>query len=142
MGPGKSNNNENKSGFSENPETSTRRAIFDFAVLTIVTQLVLAFLYPDNSEIFLWLSLPYLIPLILSKSDNNIVYPVTIVIAVISILFSIINGYFLISLKEWGVFFSKGYSLRFLELSQLILLTGYIGMGFFSVKKYFSKKTD
>ena len=140
MESGKSYNKENKSDFSESPETLNRRAIFDFSVLTIVTQLVLAFLYPDNSDVFLLFSLPYLIPAILSKSNNSAVYPVTLVIAVISILFGLLNGYFLISLKEWVVFFKKGYSLRFLELSYLILLTGYIGMVYFSVRKYFSKQ--
>ena len=140
MDSGKSNYKENKSGFSESPETLNRRAIFDFSVLTIVTQLVLAFLYPDNSDVFLLLSLPYLIPAILSKSNKGAVYPVTLAIAVISILFGLLNGYFLISLKEWVVFFKKGYTLRFLELSYLILLTGYIGMVYFSVRKYFSKQ--
>ena len=140
MESGKSYNKENKSGFSESVERLNRRAIFDFSVLTIVTQLVLAFLYPDNSDVFLLLPLPYLIPAILSKSNNSAVYPVTLVIAVISILFGLLNGYFLISLKEWVVFFKKGYSLRFLELSYLILLTGYIGMVYFSVRKYFSKR--
>ncbi|TFB10227.1 hypothetical protein E3V33_06600 [Candidatus Marinimicrobia bacterium MT.SAG.4] len=137
---GKSYNKENKSDFSESSETLNRRAIFDFSVLTIVTLLVLAFLYPDNSDVFLLLSLPYLIPAILSKSDNSAVYPVTLVIAVISILFGLLNGYFLISLKEWVVFFKKGYSLRFVELSYLILFTSYIGMGFYSARKYFSKQ--
>ena len=140
MESGKSYNKENKSGFSESVERLNRRAIFDFSVLTIVTQLVLAFLYPDNSDVFLLLSLPYLIPAILSKSNKGAVYPVTLVIAVISILFGLLNGYFLISLKEWVVFFKKGYSLRFLELSYLILLTGYIGMVYFSARKYFSKQ--
>ena len=140
MDSGKSNYKENKSGFSESPERLNRRAIFDFSVLTIVTQLVLAFLYPDNSDVFLLFSLPYLIPAILSKSNNSAVYPVTLVIAVISILFGLLNGYFLISLKEWVVFFKKGYSLRFLELSYLILLTGYIGMVYFSIRKYFFKQ--
>ncbi len=140
MESGKSYNKENKSGFSESVERLNRRAIFDFSVLTIVTQLVLAFLYPDNSDVFLLLSLPYLISAILSKSDNSAVYPVTLVIAVISILFGLLNGYFLISLKEWVMFFTKGYSLRFLELSYLILFTGYIGMGYFSVRKYLSKQ--
>jgi len=140
MGSGKTHNKENKSGFSESPETLNRMAIFDFAVLTIVTQLVLAFLYPDNSDVFLLFSLPYLIPAILSKSNNSAVYPVTIVIAVISILIGIINGYFLISLKEWVLFFNKGYSLRFLELSYLILLTGYIGMGSFAVRVIYLDK--
>ena len=140
MDSGKSNYKENKSDFSESVERLNRRAIFDFSVLTIVTQLVLAFLYPDNSDVFLLLSLPYLIPAILSKSNNSAVYPVTLVIAVISILFGLLNGYFLISLKEWVVFFKKGYSLNFLELSYLILLTGYIGMVYFSVRKYFFKQ--
>ena len=140
MDSGKSNYKENKSDFSESVERLNRRAIFDFSVLTIVTQLVLAFLYPDNSDVFLLLSLPYLIPAILSKSNNSAVYPVTLVIAVISILFGLLNGYFLISLKEWVVFFKKGYTLRFLELSYLILLTGYIGMVYFSVRKYFFKQ--
>ena len=110
MESGKSYNKENKSGFSESVERLNRRAIFDFSVLTIVTQLVLAFLYPDNSDVFLLFSLPYLIPAILSKSNNSAVYPVTLVIAVISILFGLLNGYFLISLKEWVVFFKKGYT--------------------------------
>ena len=140
MESGKSYNKENKSDFSESVERLNRRAIFDFSVLTIVTQLVLAFLYPDNSDVFLLFSLPYLIPAILSKSDNSAVYPVTLVIAVISIFIGLLNGYFLISLKEWIVFFKKGYSLRFLELSYLILLLSYIGMVYFSVRKYFSKQ--
>ncbi|TFB11984.1 hypothetical protein E3V55_02290 [Candidatus Marinimicrobia bacterium MT.SAG.3] len=140
MESGKFYNKENKSDFSESSETLNRWAIFDFSVLTIVTLLVLAFLYPDNSDVFFLLSLPYLISAILSKSDNSAVYPVTLVIAVISILFGLLNGYFLISLKEWVMFFTKGYSLRFLELSYLILITGYIGMGYFSVRKYFSKQ--
>ena len=140
MESGKSYNKENKSDFSESSETLNRRAIFDFSVLTIVTQLVLAFLYPDNSDVFLLLSLPYLIPAILSKSNKGAVYPVTLAIAVISIFIGLLNGYFLISLKEWVVFFKKGYTLRFLELSYLILLTGYIGMVYFSVRKYFFKQ--
>ena len=140
MDSGKSNYKENKSDFSESVERLNRRAIFDFSVLTIVTQLVLAFLYPDNYDVFLLLTLPYLISAILSKSNNSAVYPVTLVIAVISILFGLLNGYFLISLLEWVVFFKKGYTLRFLELSYLILLTGYIGMVYFSVRKYFFKQ--
>lgn len=131
---------DGKSQLSVSPDRLNRRAIFDFSLLTVITQLILAFLYVDNSDFFLWLSLPYLITAILSKLDNNAVYPITIVIALISILIGIINGYFLISLKEWIVFFSEGSSLRFLELSQLILLTNYIGMGYYSVKGHISTR--
>ena len=122
------------------PDRLNRRAIFDFSFLTVITQLILAFIYADNAGFFLLLSLPYLITAILSKLDNNAVYPVTIVITVISILTGIITGNFLISLKEWIVFFYEGSSVRFLELSYMILLTNYIGMGFYSVRKYFSKQ--
>ena len=129
-----------KSQLSVSPDRLNRRAIFDFSFLTVITQLILAFIYADNAGFFLLLSLPYLITAILSKLDNNAVYPVTIVITVISILTGIITGNILISLKEWIVFFGEGQSVRFLELSYMILLTNYIGMGYYSVRKYFSKQ--
>lgn len=129
-----------KSQLSVSPDRLNRRAIFDFSLLTVITQLVLAFIYADNAGFFLLLSLPYLITATLSKLDNNAVYPITMAIALVSILIGILNGYFLISLKEWIVFFGEGQSVRFLELSYMILLTNYIGMGYYSARKYFSKQ--
>ena len=129
-----------KSQLSVSPDRLNRRSIFDFSFLTVITQLILAFIYADNAGFFLLLSLPYLITAILSKLDNNAVYPATIFVAVISVLYVIITGNILISLKEWGVFFYEGCIVRFLELSYMILLTNYIGMGYYSVRKYFSKQ--
>lgn len=123
-------------------DTPNRRAIFDFSVLTVITQLSLAFIYVENSGFFLWLSLPYLVIAILSKLKQSAVYPAAAVVALISIIFGTVNGNFLNSLKEWVIFFSEGESLRFLELSHLILLIGYSGMGYFSVKKYFPPRNN
>ena len=68
MESAESNNKENKSGLSDSSEILNRRAIFDFSVLTIITLLVLAFLYPDNSEVYLLFSMPNIrsVPTIIS----------------------------------------------------------------------------
>ena len=140
MAQSKSYDKDINSVFSVNPALLARIAIFDFSILAVLTRLFLASLYPDGSEPQLWLSLPYLLTAILSKFEGRVIYPLALIFAAIQTGFSIINGEVLLSLKEWGVFFYEGSSLRFLELSYMILFTSSLGMGFYAVKGYLLKQ--
>ena len=113
---------------------SIRRAIFDFALLSILIYLFLAFLHPEKLYSYIYLSFPNLIVIILSKSKKDLVYPFGIVLAVISIIIGIIQGIYPLSLKEWGIFFKLGYSFHFSELANLLILLNFAGIIYFSVR--------
>ena len=120
--------------------TDARRGIFDFALLSVLIQLFLAFVYIDNRYYYLYLSLPPLAIVILSKSKSTYVYPFAIAFALASIAIDIFQGKYLVSLKEWGLFFKLGYSLRFSELTDFLLLLNFAGIIYFSVKGIMLKR--
>jgi len=114
--------------------TDARRAIFDFAVLSILIYLFLAFLHPDRIYFYIYLSSPQLIIVLLSKYERGYVYPFAIAFALTSIVIGIYQGIYPVSLKEWGIFFKLGYSLRFSQLADLPLFLNFAGIIYFSVR--------
>ena len=124
----------------DNKELENRRGIFDFALLSVLIQLFLAFVYIDVRYYYLYLSLPPLAIAILSKSKSTYVYPFAIAFALASITIDIFQGMYLVSLNEWGLFFKLGYSLHFSELSDFLLFLNYTGIIYFSVKSIMLKR--
>ena len=110
-----------------------RRAIFDFALLSILIYLFLAFVYPEKLYSYIYLSFPNLIVTILSKSKKDYVYPIGIALALLSIIIGVFQSIYLVSLKEWGIFFKLGYSLHFSELTDFLLFLNFAGIIYFSV---------
>jgi len=117
-----------------------RRGIFDFALLSVLIQLFLAFVYIDNRYYYLYLSLLPLAIVILSKYKSAYVYPFAIAFALASIAIDIFQSIYLVSLKEWGLFFKLGYSLHFSELTDLMLLLNFVGIIYFSMKGLILKR--
>ena len=115
-------------------QTDVRRALSDFALLSILIYLFLAFLHPEKLYSYIYLSFPNLVVIILSKSKKDFVYPFAITLALISIVVGIMQDIYPVSLKEWGIFFELGYSLHFSELADLLLLLNFVGIIFFSVR--------
>ena len=124
----------------DNKVLEVRRAIFDFALLSVLIQLFLAFVYPDNRYYYLYLLLPHLAIVISTKSKSAYIYPFAIAFAVASIAIDIFQGIYLDSLREWGTFFYLGYSLHFSELSDLLLFLNFTGIIYFSVKGFILKR--
>ena len=120
-----------------NSELTAGRALFDFSVLITLIYLFLAFVSLDKTMYYLLLSVPYLIVAILAKKGSKLLYPLGLTAAVIPLSIGFFNGDYLISLREWGVFLQNGSSLRFFELADTILLLGFAGMGYYSVKRIF-----
>lgn len=120
--------------------TDARREIFDFALLSVLIQLFLAFVYIDNRYYYLYLSLPPLAIVILSRSKSAYVYPFAIAFALASIAIDIFQRIYLVSLKEWGQFFKLGYSLHFSELTDFMLFLNFVGIIYFSVKGILLKR--
>ena len=120
--------------------TDARRAIFDFALLSILIQLFLAFVYPDKIYYYLYLTLPHLVIAISSKFKQDFVYLFGIALAFTSILIGIFQGIYLVSLKEWGIFFKLGYSLHFSELSDFLLFLNLTGIIYFSMRGIILKR--
>jgi len=117
-----------------------RRAIFDFALLSVLIQLFLAFVYPDNRYYYLYLLLPHFAIAISTKSKSAYIYPFAIAFALASIALDTYQGLYLVSLKEWGLFFYLGYSLHFSELTDLLLFLNSTGIIYFSVKGFILKR--
>ena len=131
---------EDKSELAEeagNPELTARRALFDFSVLIILIYLFLAIVNPYKRVYHILMSLPYLIVALLAKKGSKWLYPLGLTAAVIPMSIGFFNGDYLISLGEWGVFLQKGSSLRFFELADAVLLLGFAGMGYYSIKRIF-----
>ena len=126
----------------DNKVIKVRRGIFDFALLSALIQLFLAFVYPDNRYYHLYLSLPHLVIALLTISKRDIVYPLGIALSFILIVRGVFEGMYLVSLREWGTFFYLGYSLHFSELSDLLLFLNYTGVINFSVKGFILKRED
>jgi len=126
----------------DNKVLEVRRAIFDFALLSVLIQLFLAFVYPDNRYFHLYLSIPHLVIAISTKSKSAYIYPFAIAFALASIAIDIFQGLYLVSLKEWGLFFYLGYSLHFSELTDLLLFLNSTGIIYFSVKGFILKRED
>ena len=120
--------------------TDARRALFDFALLSILIYLFLAFLHPEKLYSYIYLSFPNLMVTILSKSEKDYVYPFGIAVGVISIVIGIIQGIYPVSLTEWGIFFKLGYSLHFSELADLLILLNFAGIIYFSVRGVILKR--
>ncbi len=131
---------EDKSELSNelgNPDLTAGRALFDFSVLIILIYLFLAVVSPHKRVYHLSMSLPYLIVALLAKKGSKLLYPLGLAAAVIPLSIGFFNGDYLISLREWGVFLQKGSSLRFFELADAVLLLGFAGMGYYSIKRIF-----
>ncbi len=114
--------------------TNARRALFDFALLSILIYMFLAFVYPDKIYHYFYLSMPQLILVLLSKSKKDYVYPFGIALAIVSVTIGIFQGIYPVSLIEWGTFFKLGYSLHFSELADLLFFTNFAGIIYFSIK--------
>ena len=131
---------EDKSELAEeagNPELTARRALFDFSVLIILIYLFLAMVSPHMRMYHILMSLPYLIVALLAKRKSKLLYPLGLAAAVIPLSIGFFNGDYLISLGEWGVFLQHGSSLRFFELADGVLLLGFAGMAYHSIKRIF-----
>lgn len=124
----------------DNKVLEVRRAIFDFALLSVLIQLFLAFVYPDNRYHHLYLSLPHLVIAISTKSKSDLVYLLGIALSFILIVRGVFQDIYLDSLKEWGTFFYLGYSLHFSELTDLLLFMNFTGIIYFSVKGIILKR--
>ena len=124
----------------DNKVIEVRRGIFDFALLSVLIQLFLAFVYPDNRYYHLYFSLPHLVIALSTKSKRNVVYPLGIALSFILIVRGVFEGIYLVSLREWGTFFYLGYSLHFSELTDLLLFLNFTGIIYFSVKGIILKK--
>ena len=120
-----------------NPDLTARRALFDFSVLIILIYLFLAIVNPHMRVYHILMSLPYLIVALLAKRESKWLYPLGLTVAVIPLSIGFFNGDYLISLGEWGLFLQKGSSLRFFELADAVLLLGFAGMGYYSIKRIF-----
>ncbi len=120
-----------------NPDLTARRALFDFSVLIILIYLFLAVVSPHMRVYHLLMSLPYLFVAILAKKRSKWLYPLGLAAAVIPLSIGFFNGDYLISLGEWGMFLQKGSSLRFFELADAVLLLGFAGMGYHSIRRIF-----
>ena len=131
---------EDKSELAEksgNPELTARRALFDFSVLIILIYLFLAIVSPHMRIYHLLMSLPYLIVALLAKKGSKWLYPLALAAAAIPLSIGFFNGDYLISFKEWGMFLQEGSSLRFFELADAVLLMGFAGMVYHSIKRIF-----
>ena len=121
-----------------NPELTARRAIFDFSVLIILIYLFVAIVSPHKRVYHLMIALPYLMVALLAKGESKLLYPLGLAAAVIPLSIGFFNGDYLVSLGEWGVFLQKGSTLRFFELADAVLLLGFAGMGYYSIKRIFN----
>ncbi|MCH7618916.1 MAG: hypothetical protein IH880_04015 [Candidatus Marinimicrobia bacterium] len=120
-----------------NPDLKASRALFDFSVLIILIYLFLAVVNPHKRVYHIFMSLPYVIVAIQAKRGSKLLYPLGLAAAVIPLSIGFFNGDYLISLGEWGMFLQKGSSLRFFELADAVLLLGFAGMGYYSIKRIF-----
>ena len=120
-----------------NPDLTASRALFDFSVLIILIYLFLAVVNPHKRVYHILMSLPYLIVAIQAKRGSKFLYPLGLAAAVIPLSIGFFNGDYLISLGEWGMFLQEGSSLRFFELADAVLLLGFAGMAYYSLKRIF-----